>query len=68
VKGTYHKAWCVDGCNGQNSKLKWVGNFLAVLSKGASQTRLITSAIKKFMQQECTELLGFGRDCYYKNL
>lgn len=62
-----HKLCCVDGCN-ENSELIRVGDYPNELPHNASRKRQITHAIKKFMRRERTELLGFGRDCDYKDL
>lgn len=67
-KGYQHKVCCVDGCNARDSELKRVADMPAKLPCDASRKRQITFAKKRFIRQERTERLGFGRHCDYKDL
>ena len=67
-KTSTHKICCVDGCDGDVSELKRVPEYPKKPERDASRLKQITYAIKRFKQQECTERLGFGRKCNYKNL
>jgi hypothetical protein len=70
LKGHPHKICCVDGFNQnvQNLELTRVSDMPAELPSDASCMSQRTFAMKRFIRQEWTERLGFGRNCEYEDL
>ena len=64
-----HKSCCVDGCtNGHHAKLKRVTEYPPELPEDASNDMRKTYAKKRFIREERTERLAFGRNCKFKEL
>jgi hypothetical protein len=68
--GFAHKYCCVDGCSGnsKNATLKRITDYPVEIEKDASRKQKQTHAKKHFIRRERTQLLGFGRDCFFKDL